>query len=73
MKATLVPLLLSLLTATTLLTAWPINDVCPVDGKSARPIYRVKSPQGFIAFCCSDCMSAFERSPSKYTVKKKEP
>jgi hypothetical protein len=73
MKATLVPLLLSLLTATPLLTAWPINDVCPVDGKSARPIYRVKSPQGFIAFCCSDCMSAFERSPSKYTVEKKEP
>jgi len=73
MKATLVPLLLSLLTATPLLTAWPINDVCPVDGKSARPIYRVKSPQGFIAFCCSDCMSAFERSPTKNTVEKKEP
>lgn len=72
MKAKLVPLLLSLLTATTVLAAWPINDICPVDNKTARPIYRVKSPQGFIAFCCSDCMAAFERAPSRYPVKKKE-
>ncbi|MBK8093737.1 MAG: hypothetical protein IPK32_17625 [Verrucomicrobiaceae bacterium] len=63
---------LSLAAATTVLAAWPINDVCPVDGKAARPIYRVKTAEGPVAFCCTDCLSAFEKSPGKYPVKKKD-
>ncbi|MFM2143114.1 MAG: hypothetical protein RLZZ476_1658 [Verrucomicrobiota bacterium] len=72
MKKFLLPWILSLAAATTVLAAWPINDVCPVDGKNARPIYRVKTAEGFVAFCCTDCQSAFEKSPGKYPVKKKE-
>lgn len=72
MKALLAPFLLSLAMATTVLAAWPINDVCPVDGNAARPIYRVKQNNEFIAFCCTDCMEKFERSPGKYPVKRKQ-
>ncbi len=72
MKSVLVPLFFSLAMASTLLAAWPINDICPVDGKPARPIYRTKTAAGFVAFCCTDCLSDFERNPGKYTVKKKD-
>jgi hypothetical protein len=72
MKALLAPFLLSLAMATTVLAAWPINDICPVDGKPARPIYRLKQNNEFIAFCCTDCLAAFEKAPGKYTVKRKE-
>ncbi|MBE2287114.1 MAG: hypothetical protein IAE77_26905 [Prosthecobacter sp.] len=72
MKALLAPLLLCLATAT-VFAAWPINDVCPVDGKAARPIYRVKNAEGaFIAFCCVSCQQTFEKAPGKYPVKKKD-
>lgn len=72
MKSILAPLIASLAMATTVLAAWPINDVCPVDGKQARPIYRVKIASDFVAFCCMDCLTSFEKSPGKYPVKKKE-
>ncbi|MBE7496489.1 MAG: hypothetical protein HS117_16215 [Verrucomicrobiaceae bacterium] len=72
MKALLAPLFLSLAMASTVFAAWPINDICPVDGKNARPIYRVKTAEGFVAFCCVSCLQAFERAPGKYSVKKKE-
>lgn len=72
MKALLAPLLLSLAMATTVFAAWPINDTCPVDGKAARPIYRVKTAEGFVAFCCIDCLQTFEKAPGKYSVKKKD-
>ncbi len=49
----------------------PINDVCPVKGKPIRLIFRTKSKDGVVAFCCEDCKSAFEKAPSKYSVKKK--
>lgn len=58
--------------ATTVLAAWPINDICPVDGKAARPIYRTKTPEGPVAFCCTDCLATFEKEPGKYPVKKKD-
>lgn len=72
MKALFAPLLLSLALTTAVFAAWPINDVCPVDGKAARPIYRVKTAEGFVAFCCIDCQTTFEKAPGKYTVKKKD-
>jgi len=72
MKALLAPLLLSLAMTATVFAAWPINDVCPVDNKPARPIYRVKTADGFVAFCCVECMQTFSRSPGKYPVKRKE-
>jgi hypothetical protein len=71
MKPLLTALLLSAIVATTAIAAWPINDICPVDNKAARPIYRVKTDDGMVAFCCSTCMQAFTRSPGKYTVKRK--
>lgn len=71
MKALLAPLLLSLAMTATVLAAWPINDICPVDGKASRPIYRVKTAEGFVSFCCTTCMQAFEKEPAKYPVKKK--
>ncbi|MFN7564879.1 MAG: hypothetical protein ACK5TH_24105 [Prosthecobacter sp.] len=72
MKSFLAPLIACLTMATTVLAAWPINDICPVDGKAARPIYRVKSADGFVAFCCMDCLTSYEKSPGKYPVTKKE-
>jgi hypothetical protein len=72
MKSLLAPLLLSLAMTATVFAAWPINDICPVDNKAARPIYRVKTEEGFVAFCCSDCMQKFSKSPGSYKVTKKE-
>jgi hypothetical protein len=50
----------------------PINDVCPVDGKPARPIYRVFTNDGTVAFCCVDCTAAYQKNPGRYPVKKKD-
>lgn len=72
MKAIFAPLLLILAMATLLPAEWPINDVCPVDGKPARPIYRMRTADGPVAFCCVTCQEAFAKSPGKYQVKKKE-
>jgi len=72
MKTLLAPLLLSLAMTATVFAAWPINDECPVDHKPARPIYRVKTEEGFVAFCCTECMQKFAKSPTSYPVKKKE-
>lgn len=72
MKALLAPLLLSLAMTASVFAAWPINDECPVDHKAARPIYRIKTAEGFIAFCCISCQQTFEKAPGKYAVKKKD-
>jgi hypothetical protein len=49
----------------------PINDTCPVKGKPIRLIFRTKTKDGVVAFCCENCKSTFEESPSSYNVKKK--
>ncbi len=72
MKSILVPLFLSLAMTATVFAAWPINDECPVDHKASRPIYRVKTDEGFVSFCCTECMQKFAKSPGSYPVKKKE-
>ena len=28
--------------------------------------------EGFVAFCCIDCLQTFEKAPGKYSVKKKD-
>ena len=73
MKSFLAPLIASLAMAATVFAAWPINEICPVDAKAARQIYRLKTPEGPVAFCCMHCLTAFEKSPEKYTVVKKDP
>jgi hypothetical protein len=73
MKSFFAPLIASLVMTTTVVAAWPINEICPVDAKAARPIYRIKTAKGPVAFCCMDCLTAFEKSPGKYTVIKKDP
>ncbi len=72
MKTILAPLLLSLAMTATVFAGWPINDECPVDHKASRPIYRVKTNDGMVSFCCTDCMEKFSKSPGSYPVKKKE-
>lgn len=72
MKSYLAPLFASLAMASTMFAAWPINDTCPVDGKQARAIYRLKTAEGPVAFCCMDCLTLFEKSPGKYSVMKKD-
>lgn len=51
----------------------PINDICPVDGKAGRVIYRVFTEKGSVIFCCVDCMDAYKKDPAKYTVTPKSP
>lgn len=72
MKSFLAPLFASLAMVSTVLAAWPINDICPVDSKQARAIYRVKTADGPMAFCCMDCLTLFEKSPGRYPVAKKD-
>lgn len=72
MKSLLAPLLLTLVMTATAFAGWPINDECPVDHKPSRPIYRVKTDEGFVSFCCTECMQKFAKSPGAYPVKKKE-
>ncbi|MEN3942204.1 hypothetical protein WJU23_12980 [Prosthecobacter sp. SYSU 5D2] len=73
MKA-LLPALLLLASGFTALFAkggLPINDLCPVDGKPGRVIYRVFSDQGTIIFCCATCLDSYQKSPGRYKVQPK--
>jgi hypothetical protein len=72
MKTLFSSLAIALLCVSSAHADWPINDKCPVDGKAARPIYRIKTKEGPVAFCCGDCMDKFEKSPATYKVEKKE-
>jgi hypothetical protein len=72
MKTILTALTFGLICLATARAEWPINDKCPVDGKAARPIFRIKTKDGPVAFCCMDCLDKFEKSPGSYKVIKKE-
>lgn len=50
-----------------------INDLCPVDGKAVRIIYRVFTDKGTVAFCCVDCMDTYQKNPGRFTVTPKPP
>lgn len=72
MKTLLTALAFGAVCISTAFADWPINDKCPVDGKAARPIYRIKTKEGPVAFCCMDCLDKFEKSPASYKVTKKQ-
>ncbi|HEY1081833.1 MAG TPA: hypothetical protein VGE29_06210 [Prosthecobacter sp.] len=46
----------------------PINEICPVDGKGGRVIYRAFTDQGTVIFCCSTCLDAYQKNPGRYKV-----
>ncbi len=73
---TLLPCLLLAIVAITSVFAKggpAINDKCPVDGNAVRIIYRIFTEKGNVAFCCVDCMSLYEKEPSRYPVVPKKP
>ena len=49
----------------------PVNDKCPVCGKTIRLIFHSQSPKGRVAFASADCKDKFDKAPTKYTVKAK--
>ncbi len=49
----------------------PVNDKCPVCGKTPRLIFHSNTPQGRVIFFSADCKDKFDKSPGKYTVKPK--
>jgi hypothetical protein len=75
MKALLPALFLAIVSVTAVFAKGgpAINDKCPVDGKTVRIIYRIFADKGTIAFCCVDCMEAYQKNPARYTVTIKEP
>jgi len=73
MKAFLPILLLSIVSLT---AVWakggpPINDLCPVDGKAGRVIYRVFSDKGTVIFCCATCLDTYQKNPGRFPVQPK--
>ncbi len=60
----------SFLTAASI-QAVPVNETCPVCGKTARLIFRTKHNGEHIIFQSADCMEKFTKSPSSYKVKPK--
>lgn len=51
--------------------AVPVNETCPVCGKTARLIFRTKHNGQHIIFFSADCMEKFTKAPSSYKVKAK--
>jgi YHS domain-containing protein len=50
----------------------PINDKCPVCGKTIRLIFHSNDSKGQrVAFATADCKDKFDKAPGKYTVKPK--
>jgi hypothetical protein len=49
----------------------PVNDKCPVCGKTARLIFHSNAPQGRVIFFSGECKDKFDKSPGKYQVKPK--
>jgi hypothetical protein len=73
MKPLLPALLLTVLSLTAVLgkSGLPINDLCPVDGKAVRVIYRLFTDQGNVAFCCTECLETWRKNPARFPVKPK--
>ncbi len=73
MKALLPALLLSVIGITAVFAKGgpPINDVCPVDQKAARMIYRTFTDQGTVIFCCATCLDNYQKNPGRFPVKAK--
>lgn len=49
----------------------PVNDKCPVCGKTIRLIFHSNYKEQRVAFFSADCKDKFDKAPAKYTVKPK--
>lgn len=50
----------------------PVNEKCPVCGKTARLIFRTNAPNGDrVIFATSECKDKFEKNPGGFKVEKK--
>lgn len=49
----------------------PVNDKCPVCGKTIRLIFHSNYKEKRVAFASADCKDKFDKAPEKYTVKPK--
>jgi hypothetical protein len=50
----------------------PVNEVCPVCGKTARLIFRSDVKGQHIIFFSADCKDKFDKAPGKYKVTPKK-
>lgn len=73
MKALLPALFLTVLSVGAVFakSGMPVNDLCPVDGKAVRIIYRLFTEKGNVAFCCVECLETFKKNPGRFPVKPK--
>lgn len=73
MKALLPALFLTVLSVGAVFakSGMPVNDLCPVDGKAVRIIYRLFTGKGNVAFCCVECLETFKKNPGRFPVKPK--
>ncbi len=62
---------LSLLLAATGSAVEPVNDKCPVCGKTPRLIFHSNFKGQRVAFATSDCKDKFDKAPTKYPVQAK--
>ncbi len=44
----------------------PVNTKCPVTGEDIDPKVTIVYDGKTIAFCCEDCVKAFNKNPDKY-------
>jgi YHS domain-containing protein len=72
MKALFTTLALALFAAASLNAAEPVNEKCPVCGKSARLIFRTNYKGQHILFASADCKDKFEKTPDKFKVEPKK-
>ncbi len=49
--------------------AKPVNTVCPVSGKDAKPSVTSKHKGKDVAFCCNNCKGKFDADPAKFEGK----
>jgi len=52
-------------------TTQPVNTKCPVSGEDIDPSLTIVYKGKTIAFCCADCVTAFNKDPEKYIAKLK--
>ena len=55
-----------------LLSAEPINTICPVADRPAKSDVVTEWEGKKVAFCCNRCKGRFESDPEKYAAKLKE-
>jgi len=72
MKTRLSILLLAFALAGSSFAGQPVNDVCPVCGKTGRLIFRSEYKGQHVIFHTADCKDKFDKSPEKYKITPKK-